>query len=69
MKKYARFGGVSKSYICPVCEKLFLVPFQSKGGGKTQWVYKRKKAGKIEYICSYHCFKTEGVKVNDGNDS
>ena len=69
MKEYARFGGVSKSYICPACSKLFLVPYQSKGGGRMQWVYRRKKAGKIEYFCSYHCFKTEEVTAHDGSNA
>ncbi len=61
-----RFGGVSKTYCCPHCEKNFLVPFQTKGGGKTQWTYRRRKNKKTEYYCSYHCYKaTEEVEVND----
>jgi len=56
MKQYARYGGISKSYICPQCGKLFLVPYQSKGGGRTQWVYRIRHAGVTSYFCSYHCY-------------
>lgn len=66
MKTYARYGGISKSYVCPVCGTLFLVPYQSKGGGRMQWVYRKRYKGKMAYFCSYHCFKNREVKVNDG---
>lgn len=52
----ARYGGISKGYICPVCRKNFFVPFQTKGGGKTNWVYKIKQNRKNIYLCSYSCF-------------
>lgn len=58
-----RYGGVSKFYRCPVCKKNFLIPFQTKGGGKTHWVYKVRRNRKLIYMCSYRCFHqiTEGV--------
>lgn len=66
MKTYARYGGVSKTYTCPVCGKQFLVPYQSKGGGRMQWVFRRRHKGKTDYYCSYHCYKAEEVNRNDG---
>ena len=54
--KRSRFGGVSKTYICPVCGKVFLVPFQSKGGGHTQWVFRKRVKNRFVYMCSYSCF-------------
>uniref|UniRef100_UPI00405766F2 hypothetical protein n=1 Tax=Acetatifactor sp. TaxID=1872090 RepID=UPI00405766F2 len=62
LKKYTeppRYGGVSKMYRCPVCDKDFFVPFQTKGGGRTNWVYKRRKKKKSIYYCSYHCYMTK----------
>ncbi len=57
-----RYGGISKAYICPHCRNLFLVPFQTKGGGKTHWVYKRHKV----YYCSYHCYRESEERIYDG---
>lgn len=58
-----RYGGVSKMYRCPVCRRLFLIPFQSKGGGRTHWVYQRQSGRRKIYYCSYHCYvgKTGGM--------
>lgn len=61
-----RFGGVSKTYICPHCGKLFMVPYQSKGGGKTQWVYRRKQDKRQTYYCSYHCLRESENQIYDG---
>lgn len=52
----AEYGGVSKIYTCAVCKKNFLVPFQTRGGGHTQWVYVRKRNRKRIYCCSYKCY-------------
>lgn len=58
-----RYGGISKEYICPECSKLFLVPYQSSGGGKMQWVYRMKgKNRKTIYLCSYSCFLKAGER-------
>lgn len=54
--KLKKYGGVSKLYLCPICHKSFLVPFQTKGGGKTHWVYCLYKERRKIYLCSYHCF-------------
>lgn len=51
------YGGISKSYICPQCGKSFLVPYQSKGGGKTEWAYSRHNKKKKQYFCSYSCIR------------
>ena len=64
MKEFKRYGGISKLYYCPICDQTFLVPFQSKGGGRTQWVYKRRRNKRMTYYCSYHCYKvSEEVKA------
>lgn len=49
-------GGVSRTCICALCKTSFLMPFQTRGGGKTEWVYTRKKGRKKIYYCSYKCF-------------
>lgn len=52
-----RYGGISKEYTCPQCGRHFLVPFQTRGGGKTQWVFKLYgEERKTQYFCSYHCY-------------
>lgn len=51
-----RCGGVSRLYVCVWCKREFRVPFQTRGGGKTQWVYSRRKGKKKLYYCSYKCF-------------
>lgn len=65
MQKYSKYGGVSKTYICPRCGKEFLVPFQTRGGGKTTWVYQRHCKRKKIYYCSYHCFADTEEKEID----
>ncbi len=62
-----RYGGVSKSYICPVCQNRYQIPFQTKGGGRIQWVFKRKQKGKTIYYCSYHCFKASEAFIEGGS--
>lgn len=65
LKMYKRCGGVSKIYRCPVCHEIFAVPYQTRGGGRTNWVYSvRQKRRKI-YYCSYHCFR-EMQKMTEG---
>lgn len=40
----------------PGMSRDFAVPYQTRGGGRTNWVYSvRQKRRKI-YYCSYHCF-------------
>lgn len=52
-------------YRCPVCHEIFAVPYQTRGGGRTNWVYSvRQKRRKI-YYCSYHCFR-EMQKMTEG---
>lgn len=49
LKMYKRCGGVSKIYRCPVCHEIFAVPYQTRGGGRTNWVYsvRQKQAENI----------------------
>lgn len=47
--------GVTKEHICPWCGKKFYIPYQSKGGGRTQWTYKLRLGNKRYYYCSYSC--------------
>lgn len=70
-----QFGGISKEYVCPQCGRRFLVPYQTRGGGKTQWVFKlRGEARRTQYFCSYHCYaealerRRESME-HDWNDS
>ncbi len=56
-----KYGGVTKGYVCPACGKYFFVPFQSKGGGKTQWAYRRRVKNRMLYFCSYGCYQS-GIK-------
>lgn len=63
--KMERYGGVSKTYICPVCGRLFLVPFQTKGGGHTEWVYVLWNRRKKKYLCSYRCFSAVKEKMKN----
>ena len=67
--KTAKYGGISKAYTCPVCKRYFLVPYQTKGGGHTKWVYKLtdRTNRKLLYYCSYHCFD-KAKKENEGYD-
>lgn len=46
---------LSKKYICPVCGKIFYIPYQSKGGGRTNWVFKIRVGNKKYHLCSYSC--------------
>lgn len=55
MNIQSQYGGLGKDYVCPVCKKTFSVPFQTRGGGKTQWAYARWISGHKAYICSYSC--------------
>ena len=42
--------------ICPWCGKKFYMPYQSRGGGRTQWTYKLRLGNRRYYYCSYTCF-------------
>ena len=64
-REYNRYGGVSKMYTCPVCKSKFMVPFQTRGGGRNKWVYISYKARKKIYFCSYHC-KNEAEHIAKG---
>lgn len=66
-----RYGGISKAYICPICHSYFLVPYQTKGGGHTKWVYRLRDSRKHLYYCSYHCFDMakKEMKRNDGSNT
>lgn len=44
-------------YCCPVCHSVFSVPYQTKGGGRTNWVYSVCQKRRKIYCCSYHCFR------------
>lgn len=63
--------GISKEYICPQCGRLFYVPRQTRGGGKTEWVYVAVIRRKKYYLCTYSCYtqfkKQEGKKYYDGS--
>lgn len=66
MKGCSAYGGISKKYICPQCGRQFLVPFQTRGGGKTQWAYCVRKKRKKTFLCSYKCLnlaKSEETEV------
>lgn len=51
-----RIYGVTKERICPWCGKKFYIPYQSRGGGRTQWVYKLRLGNLHYYYCGYTCF-------------
>lgn len=52
-----KYIGISKRYLCPCCRRTFLVPYQSRGGGRTEWVYRMRIKNKRVYLCSYRCFQ------------
>lgn len=55
MGKTSLYGGTGKEYICPQCGKTFRIPFQTRGGGKTQWAYYGYEGKHKKYMCSYSC--------------
>lgn len=48
---------ISKRYKCPCCGNIFYIPYQSRGGGRTYWVYNLRIGNRKIYMCSYHCHK------------
>ncbi len=64
MGMYPRFGGVSKLYICPCCKKYFFVPFSSKGGGRNEYVFKKRVKNQMIYVCSYTCYRSWFGEIN-----
>ena len=53
-------------YCCPVCHGIFAVPYQTKGGGRTHWVYCARQQRRKIYYCSYHCFRKMQKVTEEG---
>lgn len=58
---------------CPCCGSVFYVPYQSRGGGKTNWIYSVREGNKRIKLCSYHCYRDyklldlQGARKNKAN--